>query len=83
MISIAVWRLWATISAGSENFSTAVDAYNKAVSSLESRVFVTARRFRDLEAAPLDQELETLQPLDLAPREPRLLELPPEEIGHG
>lgn len=53
------------------------------MSSLESRVFVTARRFRDLEAAPLDQELETLQPLDLAPREPRLLELPPEEIGHG
>lgn len=66
-----------------KNLSTAVDAYNKAVSSLETRVFVTARRFRDLEAAPLDQELETLQPLDLAPREPRLLELPPEEIAHG
>jgi DNA recombination protein RmuC len=62
-----------------KNLSTAVDAYNKAVSSLETRVFVTARRFRDLEAAPLDQELETLQPLDLAPREPRLLELPVED----
>jgi DNA recombination protein RmuC len=67
------------------NLSAAVDGYNKAVSSLESRVFVTARRFKELEAAPLDQELEELQPLDTTAREPRLLEAPalPDEIDGG
>ncbi|HBY60897.1 MAG TPA: DNA recombination protein RmuC [Solibacterales bacterium] len=50
-----------------KNLERSVDCYNKAVSSLETRVLVTARRFRDLGAAGSD-ELEQLELIDSAPR---------------
>ncbi|UEM02954.1 DNA recombination protein RmuC [Skermanella rosea] len=46
----------------------AVDCYNGAVGTLETRVLVSARRFRDLHVAPNNAELPELQPLDQAPR---------------
>jgi DNA recombination protein RmuC len=40
-----------------------VDAYNDAVGSMESRLLVQARKFREF-AAPAEPELDTLQPID-------------------
>ena len=45
----------------------AVEAYNSAVGSLESRVLVSARKFRDLQSSP-SRELDILEAVDSAPR---------------
>jgi len=54
-----------------KNLAEAVSAYNKATGSLESRVLVTARKFRDLQAATGDKEIRDLGPVDTAPRLPQ------------
>jgi DNA anti-recombination protein RmuC len=49
------------------NLDRALDAYNKGVRSLESRVLVTARRFKERGAIAGD-EIEILEPIDKAAR---------------
>ncbi|MEY2409824.1 MAG: recombination protein RmuC [Verrucomicrobiota bacterium] len=47
----------------------AVESYNKAAASIESRVLVTARRFRDLEASGTEAEIEQLPVIESVPRQ--------------
>ncbi len=58
----------------------AVGSYNSAVGTLESRVLVSARRFRDLHAAPEGAEIPLLEPLDHSPRRLQAAELRAEEL---
>jgi len=50
------------------NLSRTVDAFNSAVGSLESRVLVSARRFKELGATPSALEIEVVEPVEKAPR---------------
>jgi DNA recombination protein RmuC len=46
-----------------KNLDRALDTYNKGVGSLEARVLVTARKFKD-RGAIAGEEIETLEPID-------------------
>jgi DNA recombination protein RmuC len=48
--------------------NSSLEAYNRAIGSLEGNVLVKARRFRDLQAAPNADEIERIEPLDRVPR---------------
>lgn len=64
----------------------AVDSYNKAVASLEGRVLVTARRFKELRAAS-EKDVDTLEAINRSSRAiqaPELLAVPqPTEEDSG
>jgi DNA recombination protein RmuC len=52
-----------------DRLGKAVDAYNSATTTLETRVLVSARRFRDLKSASDCVEIEAPAPIDRVPRQ--------------
>jgi len=52
---------------------SSLEAYNKAVGSLEGNVLVKARKFKELQAATALEEIKTIEPVD---RVPRMLQAP-------
>ena len=51
-----------------KSLERAVEAYNSAMGSLETRVMVSARKFAELKTAPLGVEIPILEPVDKAVR---------------
>jgi DNA recombination protein RmuC len=51
-----------------KNLRQTVDTYNKAVSSIEGRVLVRARRFNDLESGSATKEIEEQLSVDVLPK---------------
>jgi DNA recombination protein RmuC len=70
---------WAKVG---KNLGEAVGAYNGAIASLETRVLVSARRFKELKAVPDGREIAVLEPIELVPRALQLLELETEAVSH-
>lgn len=52
-----------------------VEAFNSSVGSLESRVMVSARRFRELGAAPSAVDVDVIEPVEKAVRQLKVLDL--------
>ena len=60
-----------------KNLHNANEAYNSAVGTLESRVLVSARRFKELGSTSVGSEIEELVPVETTPRQlqaPEMLE---------
>lgn len=64
-----------------KNLGEAVSAYNKSVASLETRVLVSARKFRELKVAGEDKDVRNLNPVEAQPRAVQAPELLPPDAG--
>ncbi len=58
-----------------KNLGEAVGAYNDSVASMERRVLVSARKFRDLKVTSEDKEIRDLNPVEVLPRDAQAPEL--------
>ncbi|PKO84077.1 MAG: DNA recombination protein RmuC [Betaproteobacteria bacterium HGW-Betaproteobacteria-11] len=63
------------------NLNEAVSAYNKSVASLESRVLVTARKFRELKVTGEDKDIRALTPIESQTRTLQAAELLPAVVA--
>jgi len=63
------------------SLGSAVESYNSAVGSFETRVLTTARKFEDLKAVPEAATLSTLEPIDKVPRAPQSAPVPAAAIA--
>ncbi len=50
------------------NLESSVDAYNAAVATIESRVLVSARRFKELDSSKIGLEIDQIPTIDKKPR---------------
>lgn len=57
------------------HIDNSVKAYNKSVNSLESRLFVTARKFRELGVGNEGKELKELNQIESLPREAKVISI--------
>ncbi|RYD48831.1 MAG: DNA recombination protein RmuC, partial [Verrucomicrobiaceae bacterium] len=53
------------------SLGSAVESYNNAIGSFETRVLTTARKFEELKAAPEAATIANLEPVDKVPRSPQ------------
>jgi DNA recombination protein RmuC len=51
-----------------KSLKASVTTYNEAVGAFESRVLVSARKFRELGASPSTDDIEELEPLEVTTR---------------
>jgi DNA recombination protein RmuC len=66
-----------------KNLSRTVESFNSAVGSLESRVLVSARRFRELGAASGAVDIDVVEPVEKAPRSLKVLDISTAALKSG
>jgi len=64
-----------------DRLGRAVDAYNRSTSTLESRVIVSTRRFKDLKVGACDSEIVPLKQIEVMPRVVQVEELIPSNLS--